>query len=790
MSRTTSPKQEPPNITPENPADPRKDAQARTESSSAENSQASEGRAAGNESSTPPGSRDDANQDMLAGAWSQLKRQQTEFERRSEQLGSLRNRLQTYLEKQNQLLRERHQDGDNSLASASEATQDYFSQVEQRRDTRSNALRSAGADLAQTDYSPGAEQAEELEQRALTDRGEIDQLGQDKRKLQERLETLQRQAEKLARGGAATTGAIGSRARNLCVLASIAVGLLVSAILVPSTHFSYQVSLSVRAADPSQLSSAQLVEHRNALVAALAASKLEPGSRIDRILPADQLTDTPSSFKLRAVVEEKTATSRREAKQQLQRVADLYLDQIETARLRSIAEAKSAISALDDDITLALAEHANVVEKMGDHRLLISVENPKTELARLQSDLAANRKEFSIVQDKIRRAQDQIRNLRQVQIPELPEVDGQAREQEESKHNILKQDLEELRFRLEQLRDHLLAAFEDAGDALRRCVSACKSLINFIDTQRPNLNNRKVIAALIDVRGKAGDLNQVIFDFEKGWQRNLLNLHQLEVDPRRRECLKTQRFLANMVKDFRDDSDDLMEALSLEYQLNLVASIENRPEYFGLRNDLVQEIVTFQQRQLALHRALEKFIPEDNNRLKGIMSPIVGITAKVSAQQGEIQKNLSLMKRQAMEQEMASSILETQSRLDKLLEQRDKIMTQVFDTQDDLDSLLPYIAAHGATETVIRYTPEKADKLAAQAQRLKSEKQRSLAHLTSLKRAGQPLRLGRPQVADWPDNIVARASQIGFGGMSATLITYLVLSLGLVLVRRIARMVR
>ena len=50
------------------------------------------------------------------------------------------------------------------------------------------------------------------------------------------------------------------------------------------------------------------------------------------------------------------------------------------------------------------------------------------------------------MQAQVRRAQDQIRNLRQVQIPELPEVDGQARELEESKHNILKQDLEELRF--------------------------------------------------------------------------------------------------------------------------------------------------------------------------------------------------------------------------------------------------------------------------------------------------------------------------------------------------------
>ena len=681
-----------------------------------------------------------------ADACSLLEKQQGEFEKRTAQLQILRQRLEHHLKK-----RTEQPPSVDSPAKARTAHAEHPADTYLKLKSRS---RVGAADRVALDYQ-----------------NSIDTLLQERHVIEQRLLELQRQVAKrdFAQDDLATplsADAPAGRIADWRLGIATILGLIVGGLLSVTTDFSYRTSTRI-VGDPSKVTAEELKAHQAAMAAAMPAELFESGSpfRLESNTPASAIG--PHSFQLLAIFKDPSAGAAK-----LDRFARQYINEIESDRQQAAAELRRRIQRASSDEAAALVILADAKRKQADERLAIDVENPKAELERLTKAMTSARTQFTSLDTQTIATQNLAQLLEQTDIPEFPAVDQATRTTAEEQDNYLRTDLEGLRVRLGQLRNHLLDVFAQSGPVIASYARSAEELRTYLETAKLNVDDRQVISDLQEINEPAEQLNQVILGFQKRWHRHGKDLRQLTIDPRREGCLGIQRVVEDLVKNFNFDTNETLKDLQLRYQ-ELCQGARNPAENFQLRSGLVDKIKHLVRQQQLFSDTTSRALPTSDLKLSDILHSVTGLTRRVQNRQAAIEAELSLALRKQMSQELAEQLTQQRAKLEQLQQERDEVLATFMMLHNHREQLMPYIKEHGATETVIRYDHKYVNGLLARADQLESEKRSISAELQHLESSAGPLQLRDSATEPWPVNAIERVSYVAFGTIAVTSLVYL-----------------
>ncbi|MCG3136344.1 MAG: hypothetical protein HJJLKODD_00172 [Phycisphaerae bacterium] len=717
----------------------------------------------------------------LTEAWSLLKEQQDEFERRSQQLQILRDKLARHLEQQNHALLNRQRELDTHQLQA-ERERGYLQnaklhlrrmmkeQSEQLQELhrRRHELSEYETRLDLTTPPPDDQVADEYQQ-------QIAHLTQERDLAQQRITELQQQISQWSETTSALRPAAVHRSTDWRFGVALVMGLLAGVLLTVLTDFQYLASMTLTA-DSQQVSTEQLEIHRLALAQALAVAreKNPHPSRLNVLTLAAQ----PQSHTL--LIEAQT-TQPPQARTQLHEVAQEYLDELTRQREQAVAALGTEEQQLTSEITRLQQEYELVLTRLSNETLAIDIENPREELHRLYSGITTARRRFNQLREDLATAQTQLAKLQQTEIPDLPPVSDELRQTAFEQDEYLIQDREALRVRLNQLRQHLLQVFADSPETLRQLQGAVNELSGFVETQKLNLDDRRILTELEDFSSRAQDLAQLAADFEKRWTQFHENLREMSVDPGRRDTLDLHNGLEELTKNFNDDLNQQLEALQKQYQ-SFSQSLNNPAENFQLLTGLVKAVKNIVEAQMAFAGVAKRVIPRSDFQLDAIIHSAVGFTRRIQTRQTDLEVQLAQGLRQEMLNQLSNQIREQQLQIDQLAQSRDSQLDELLDLQDQLHHLVPYISEYGATEDLIRQSPAQAEQLLTKIEELKQQQQQRVTQADLLRQTPPPLNITAVEVASWPMDTSARLIQNTFAGCCVAGIVYLLL----IMLRRLA----
>ncbi len=665
---------------------------------------------------------------MRLDTWKKLQRQQGEFERRTAQLEILRQRLQKHVNK--------------SIVPLRAPTND-----------RGGPNRQSGGPLAIA--NPKSSAVDEI---AVEYQESIDTLLDERYAIELRMADLQRQVAAVLPQAdelhSQHKPAVGRRFLQWRFGVSSLLALTACGAVLSSSTFTYRVS-AVLSSDSTNLTPEQLQEHQLRLTHALASQLLQSGSPIAYAGPTPVTQTGPRRLTIDA-----TAVDAQVGMEKLKQFAQGYLAHIEQERVDSITAAGDEVRQIEIDLAATQQAYGRMVRRQADERLHIQSSNPKEDLERLRQRIQETDIEFESAQTAIRQREDRLETLHRAVIPDFPEVDGAARAEANKSDRYLRTDLEALRVRLNRLREHLLEVFVVSEDVIRKYVAASNELRGYVEGAMLSVDNSEARSSLEAVTAEADKLNAAILEFEQRWQQQHRILQQMTVDPRKRDCLKLQRKLEELVRNFHFDANEILKELQLEYQR--FSQNDASAEHFALRGDFVDRAQNMIQHQQAFANLSRRVLPTSDFLMNDLLHSIVGLTRRVQNRQAAIETELSLARRNELAEDRKSKIENEQAMLDGLLKHRDRAFAQLLSLQHQLDALLPYIAEHGATTEVVRYNEDDVKRAQARIDGLVQKRQVRLEELASLEQAGPPFRIEQSYASAWPANMFERLASVGF----------------------------
>ena len=138
---------------------------------------------------------------------------------------------------------------------------------------------------------------------------------------------------------------------------------------------------------------------------------------------------------------------------------------------------------------------------------------------------------------------------------------------------------------MNRLREHLLEVFTVSEDVIRKYVAASSELRAFVEGAMLSVDDSEVRSSLEAVTSETDRLNAAIIEFEQRWQQQQRILQRMTVNPRKRDCLQLQRKLAELVRNFHFDANEILKELQLEYQR--FSQNDASAEHFALQQQAV-----------------------------------------------------------------------------------------------------------------------------------------------------------------------------------------------------------
>lgn len=549
---------------------------------------------------------------------------------------------------------------------------------------------------------------------------------------------------------------------------SAAAGVLVVLLVLTLTDFHFQVGAEV-GIDPSVLTAEQLQSHRVELTQELNLLTAAVDSSVVITDPFVLSAPDRSSLHLGA-----TASGRESGRNQLQTLAERYVERVNQQQSSELLDAETHLAALDAELVVTRQNYDAMLGKLTVQQEAIASADPGTELGRLLDGVRQAREEFQRVEVEMGRTQAELEALRSSDVPQRPEVDLASRRQAAENDLYLQQDLKALGVRLDQLRRHLLAAFADSPGVLRDYSSAIHNLSASLEGWKLNLEHRQTLEALQALSAKAADLGQLVREFQKRWKQHGEDLQGLTIDPQDKTCLEMQRSVEDLVKNFIFDANGTMEELQPLYQ-KLSGGLGESAEHFKLRNALVAELKLVSQQQSAFAEFAKRLMPDKDFQLSAILHTVVGLTRRAADRQTAIETELAIGKRRELEGEMTTRLQAAQTKLDDLRGQREVVLSTILALQDQLGGVAPRLEEHGATVAVVPYTQARVEDSSARLEQVQIERQRVQERISTLRGSCGALKTQGCSAALWPVDAWATLFSAGFGGIGTAALSYLLL---------------
>ncbi len=716
-----------------------------------------------NGSSGAPGAPSDA----LASAWSQLKKQETDFERRSEVLDALRQRLTRHLDKQNRVILERQRALDTKrLQSERERQFIHDAKLHLRRTQKEEEIRHQRLENR-------ARQLEDEEATVELARVEIERERQDHQRAHtSKLTTLIHQKEAAQHELSVMQqrpAAVPSR-RMLSdwrLGVALLVGCVAAGMLFVRSNFDYEPWVQVSATSV-RTTATDMDAHRRDLARGLAIEATDPDSALHG--PTVHTVAEERQLIVRA-----RSHTRAGADVALQRWVGAYLTRVETTRLHSIAATRREIDRLSAELTATESALEHLVGKIADQRLEIEVENPRAEWQKLNADVELARQRIASTRAASDAARQRLVVLENTAVPDHPEVASDTRAAAEKRDTQLHQDLEELRFHLNRLRNHLLDAFKEFPQQLERLAAATQNFSTLLETERVKMDDPAIAAHIEAIWQLARKLADRVLEFDYAWRKQNEALTRLSVDPRRDECQQVQRTVEKMVRDLNDDVNRLLGDIQTEHQKYL-RSLDSRPQHFELSNGLRRGLESILEEQYAFTTLGGRVLPSGNLALDTIMHRVRGLSRRAHDRRQVIEDQLTGNERARLVSERDAALAAAADEVRHLDGERQAATDQLLRLLDRLNALTPYVEEHGVTDTMLQYTQEEADLLSAQVEELKGARRASEARLSALLAAEKPLAIAEAGIDRWPVNLFSRGLHITSTAIAATVLCFLLLA--------------
>ncbi len=697
-------------------------------------------------------------------AW--LTQQQTEFEKRNSQLDNLRRKLQERIEKQNQLLLNYKKQLVTPATDASGG--DYLREAKRQLRKRANGKHRDLRSMVFEEDTP-AQAGGDADAVASRYENKIRALEQEKVAIQGRMAELQRQLERSARVDAeALPAALTPRPSDRRFAVALLVGLLAGAAVIWVRGMSYQLN-GILTAAPDKITPEDLSGQEQHLAEALAFSVT--GGTMSKGLRVAQVSADPQTYRLTVVA---LAGAREAGLAQFKQLLDTYLDRLEQARLDSIRDARRTVEETDARIAALRHDYDDLLTKMANQALNIDVENPKQELDRLYSGLSRTRGELQNVTASLEDAREHLEVARALDVPERPHVDEARLRAAEAADQYLKEDLAALESRLTDLRNQLQPAYASADVQATRFCDAAGDLTSYLETQKLGTEDQALLAALEQFSIRVDPIQQVSSEFRKHWNHAGDSLKVLSVDPRRRDCLLIQQRLEGLLKGFDLQTQESLQGLQQEYQ-RFFSGLADPAQHFDVRNHLAKRISTVVQERLAFTGAVRPLLPTENFELDAVLHSVVGLTRRVEDRQKVIEAELAQTAREELRNDLAEEVALQEQKVRDLGNRREALFGEVLNLQDQLNGLLPYLAEHGATTEVIRYTPDQVEGVLARIGSLEQSRGRTEQHIEQLLSRAEPLQVTTAQAAAWPVFTINNIWEVGLGMAAGVIATYLLL---------------
>jgi chromosome segregation ATPase len=721
---------------------------------------------------TPDEQAQEPRSDGLGGAWTQLRQQRSEFERRGEVLDALRQRLSKHLDKQNRLLLDRQRALDiRRLQNDRERVYLRDARLHLQRSRQEEGVELQRLQRRTREVEAQADQISN-ERTALSDRLEqahqqyqtrIEDLLREKQAIADRLDNLEKQVSTAGpreAPAAVHRAAVPGPARWRLGLAVLA-GFIGAGVLYTTGRFEYLVRVHL-AGSTRQATPEELDQHAAELARALSVVELPARPAIaprpeEAGLDVSVLTPDPAG--MRSLLSEQI---------------DLHLAGLARRRETRAAELNQQLQEAGSELGAALAKHQEAVTRLADQRLSSEVEDPREELQRLRGILAEARTRYEQIQKDLGDSETRLAALQASAVPDAPHVDPLALQAAEARDTQLHQDTEELRFHLNRLRRHLLDAFVEFPQRIENLAAAAQRFGNELETRRLELRDGPTLEILGVLCDQAQRLTQIIAAFQNTWTDLADRLQRLAVDPRATQTQDIQRSAEELVENLGRDSNEVLKALQLEYQ-KYVRSLETRPEHFQVTTELKEGILRIQEEQYGLLTLAGRIRARSDIQLESIIHRVDGLARRAADRRASIVEQLQSQQRQDLQEQTSEAISGEQARRQQLDTSRVATLNEIMTLQDRLTALIPYLEEHGINSTVARYTKAEADQLdsrVAAAQQREAQLRRDLA---AVQTGAVELAIQSVQVSSWPANIWTRLGTILSGGVALAVLMHLLM---------------
>ena len=717
----------------------------------------------------------------LINAWSQLKDQEADFQRRHEQLETLRMKLAKHLDnKFDDLSRKQHELDDKQIKTQRQRSYLKDAKLHLRRLMKEQTeqlreLRDRQQTLQKYESLPHPDDDrwnQRLAEITHDYEAQIELLSDEKNTAQHRLEELEQQLKEWQHQRRSQTDR--EQAKGVLVSAdwrftsALIAGVIVSVVLSFTTAFSYEMRLQIQA-DPAKLSPEEINSHQLGLARMLAAVREAESTSAD--FSDEDISILQNPLRLCALV---YATQAKQAQAYVKQAADLYIEQVNEAQRLAEANLQDNLVKLESELSELHTKHDEMIAHLADERLVVTVDSPKEELGRLHRGLTLARSAFDRIRAELESSESVLLQLQSTPVEETPVVSEAQLSDAISQDLYLSQDYEALRARLNQVRDFLMQAMTDGNGSLEAMETSVQDLSVFLDEQRLTISDVQTASQLDPLVTQIQTAAQLVNDFRKHWDQQQQNLQHNEVDPQRRHTLSTQRQIDTLIKDFHDALSRQMDEVQTEYH-RFRQSLTDQAQYFQLLNGLVREIRQVVRAQANFVNASTQILPSGDFHLDALIHSVEGLTHRVKVRTLEIRNRLSIELREERRKELQEKIESQQKEIAALKLQREETIDHVLALQDELNQLLPYIETFGATQTVIRYSRQQVDTLQQQTVHTEQTIEDTKTALEDLIKKRDPLSQPELQVSNWPVNSAARLSQIGLGGVASSVLVYLLL---------------
>jgi hypothetical protein len=702
--------------------------------------------------------------DTLVNAWSQLKKQQSEFDRRSEVLDGLRQRLSKHIDGKNRVLLDRQRALDIKKQQ-SDREQQYLDDAKQhlKRSRKAESAELQRLKARQRELEAREREVREESQRsqnavADTSRSYEDQIHnllEEKQAMELRIEAMERRTPVEAAPQSRRSLLVNWRFGAAMITAMVAAGLV-----WVQTDFVYRLIVPVVAID------APTHDELSAQRVALAVALQDLPDRADVSVSTAAHTLDVVSYSAQPDNLAPTLSAK----------IELHLESQRRVVAPQPLTDPDALAAVDSQLQAARVEFEELVTRLADEALSDSADNPREELQRLDDRMRSARAAYDQVRGEIDRTRIEVDRVQNTAPEASGEVDPNDLFNAEDADSQLHQDREELRFHMRRLRDHLLEAFIEFPDKVERFAGASQELTSFLQTERLNVTSAATMSSLDAMQSRCEQLTRLILEFERHWSKQADTLKRLLVDPRKQNTLHIQTRIEKLVRDLMFDSGEELKAMQESHQKYL-RSLSNRAEHFTLTTSLKDNLEGVLQHQYAFATLANRVIPKNNIQLDTIMHRVTGLARRVRDRQTSIAEGLQAENHRELESQRQTRLAALQSTLTELGVQRQAHLDDILEVQDALLELSPVLEEHGVNITLRRVSEEQKTALATRIAELETQRS-ALANATAPPPVASHARfeVGSPQIAEWPHNTVERLSQVGSIAILTTLLVYLALA--------------